>query len=105
MARACETAGFRYRPENFQLPEVDRHSFSLHGKNCAITALVRELWSCTAALPSFWNAIGYQPNGKPATVSKRNRRSMANAHTTFEGTILSEIQSHVYFEAGDGVMV
>src|ERR1035437_2679767 len=33
---------------------------------------------------SFWNAIGYQPNGKPATVSKRNRRSMANAHTTFE---------------------
>jgi hypothetical protein len=30
---------------------------------------------------------------------------MANAHTTFEGTILSEIQSCVYFEAGDGVMV
>jgi hypothetical protein len=58
-----------------------------------------------AALPSFWNAIGYRPNGKPATVSKRNRRSMANAHTTFEGTILSEVQSCVYFEAGDGVMV
>jgi hypothetical protein len=56
-------------------------------------------------LHSFWNAIGYQPNGKPATVSKRSRRSMANAHTTFEGTILSEIKTCVYFEAGDGVMV
>jgi hypothetical protein len=57
------------------------------------------------ALPSFWNAIGYQPNGKPATVSKRNRRSMSNAHLTFEGTISAEIQSCVYFEGGDGVMV
>jgi hypothetical protein len=56
-------------------------------------------------LPSFWNAIGYQPNGKPATVSKRNRRSMSNAHLAFEGTILSEIHSCVYFEAGDGIMV
>jgi hypothetical protein len=56
-------------------------------------------------LHSFWNAIGYQPNGKPATVSKRSRRSVANAHTTFEGTILSEIKTCVYFEAGDGVMV
>src|ERR1019366_6082758 len=56
-------------------------------------------------LPSFWNAIGYQPNGKPATVTKRNRRSMSNAHLGFEGTISAEIKSQVYFEGGDGVMV
>ncbi len=56
-------------------------------------------------LPSFWNAVGYEPNGKPATVSKRNRRSMSNAHLAFEGAISAEIKSQVYFEGGDGVMV
>src|ERR1035438_6935249 len=56
-------------------------------------------------LHSFWNAIGYQPNGKPATVAKRNRRSMADGPIMFEGTIGAKVASTVFYEDGDGMIL